>query len=81
MASSLYRLLAQRLAEPYPRATAKRLFSNLLDVGGRVEIETRQVVVTLGKRAHNPYLVDSGLADKPIPMPWLGRKQLVLEFA
>jgi hypothetical protein len=81
MASSLYRLLAQRLAEPYRRATAKKIFHNLLDVGGAVEIEPEQVVVTLDKRAHNPYLVDSGLTDAPTPMPWLGRKQLVIQFA
>ncbi len=81
MASSLYRLLAERLADPYRRATAKKIFSNLLDVGGAVEIEPRQVVVTLDKRAHNPYLVDSRLADEPTPMPWLGRKKLLIQFA
>ena len=81
MASSLYRLLAERLADPYRRATAKKIFSNLLDVGGAVEIEPRQVVVTLDERAHNPYLVDSGLADEPTPMPWLGRKKLIIQFA
>jgi transposase len=83
MASSLYRLLAERLAGEYRRATAKKIFSNLLDVGGVVEIAPRHVVVTLDKRAHNPYLVDSGLADQPTRLPWigLGNKQLVIEFA
>jgi hypothetical protein len=81
IASSLYRLLAERLAEPYRRATAKKIFSNLLDVGGTVEITRHEVVVTLDKRAHNPYLVDSGLAQEPTPMPWFGRKKLVLQFA
>ena len=81
MASSLYRLLASRLAEPYRRATAKKLFSNLLDVGGVVEIERRHIVVTLDKRAHNPYLVDSGLADPRTPMPWCGGRRLVIQFA
>jgi len=38
-------------------------------------------VVTLNKRAHNPYLVDSGLADHPTLMPWLDGKELVIEFA
>ena len=40
-----------------------------------------RVLVTLDKRAHNPYLVASGLADKPTPMPWLGHKQLIIQFA
>jgi len=81
IASSLYRLLAERLAEPYRRATAKKLFGNLLDVGGSVEVTRQEVVVTLDKRAHNPYLVDSGLAAEPTPMPWFGRKKLLIQFA
>jgi len=39
------------------------------------------VVVTLDKRAHNPYLVASGLADQPTPMPWFGDKRLIIQFA
>ncbi|MGH7419849.1 MAG: hypothetical protein ACREKB_18920 [Candidatus Rokuibacteriota bacterium] len=81
IASSLYRLLAKRLAEPYRRATAKKIFSNLLDVGGAVEVTRHEVLITLDKRAHNPYLVDSGLAQEPTPMPWFGRKKLVIQFA
>ena len=80
-ASSLYRLFAQRLPENYHHATAKVLFDSLLDVAGKVQIENSQIVVTLDKRAHNPYLVDSGLADHPTPMPWLDAKELVIEFA
>ena len=81
MASSLYRLFAQHLPESYHRATAKVLFDNLLDVSGRVDIEERRVVVTLDKRAHNPYLVDCGLADQPTPMPWLDGRELAITFA
>ena len=81
MASSLYRLFAQHLPENYHHATAKVLFDSLLDVTGKVEIEDTRVAVTLDKRAHNPYLVDSGLADPPTPMPWLGGKELVIHFA
>lgn len=81
MGSALYRLLAQRLAENYHRATAKNLFNQLLNVPGKIQIQPHQVVVTLDKRAHNPYLVDSGLANQPTPMPWFGNKELVLQFA
>lgn len=81
MGSALYRLLAQRLAENYHRATAKNLFHQLLNVPAKVSIEPHQVVVTFDKRAHNPYLVDSGLADQPTPMSWFGHKPLVLRFA
>jgi len=81
MASSLYRLFATRLAEEYRRATAKKIFANLLDVGGFVDIQPGRVIVTLDKRAHNPYLVDSGLAETSVRMPWLANKKLVINFA
>jgi hypothetical protein len=81
MANSLYRVFAQRLPENYRRSTAKVLFDNLLDVSGRVDIEERRIIVTLDKRAHNPYLVDCGFADQPTPMPWLQDKELIIAFA
>ena len=74
-------LFAQHLPENYRRATAKVLFDNLLDVSGRVDIEERRIIVTLDKRAHNPYLVDCGLADQPTHMPWLQDRELVIAFA
>jgi len=46
-----------------------------------VEITANSVGVTLDKRAHNPYLVNSGSADKPTPMPWFGNKKLTIRFA
>jgi hypothetical protein len=52
-----------------------------LDLSGKVEITTDAVVVTLDKRAHDPYLVASGLTDRPVPMPWFGNKKLILQFA
>ena len=81
MASTLYRVLANRLAEEYRRATAKKIFSNLLDLGGFVDIQPGRVEVILDKRAHNPYLVDSGLADIPTRMPWLENRKLLISFA
>jgi hypothetical protein len=38
------------------------------------------VIVTLDKRAHNPFLVKSRLADTSTPMPWFGNKALHLQF-
>ena len=48
---------------------------------GKVEVTATSVVVTLDERAHNPYLVASGLADKPTRMPWFGGKKLIIQFA
>lgn len=80
-ASSLYRMMAQRIGREYSHSQAKTLFRNLLDVSGKVEILATSIVVTLDKRAHNPYLVASGLTDRPTPMPWFGDKKLILQFA
>ena len=81
MASSLYRLMAERIGREYQRAQAKKIFRNLLDVSATVTVEEQEVIVKLDKRAHNPFLVSSGLADKPTPMPWFGDKRLVIRFA
>lgn len=81
MASSLYRMMAQRIGREYRHSQAKTVFRNLLDLSGKVEITATSVVVTLDKRAHNPYLVASGLTDRPTPMPWFGNKKLILQFA
>jgi hypothetical protein len=81
MASALYRLLANRVGREYQQATAKKIFRNLLDVSATVEILEREVVVTVDKRAHNPYLVASRLADEPTPMPWFGDKRLPIRFS
>jgi hypothetical protein len=81
MASSLYRLMAERIGREYQRAQAKKIFRNLLDVSGTVVVEEHHVIVKLDKRAHNPYLVASGLANSSTPMPWFGGKNLVIEFS
>ena len=81
MASTLYRMLAEQIGAGYSHAQAKKLFRNLLDVSATVEIEDDRVVATLDKRAHNPFLVKSQLADQPTPMPWFGGKELFLKLA
>jgi hypothetical protein len=81
MASTLYRLFAEKIGAGYGHAQAKKLFRNLLDVSATVEIEADKVEVTFDKRAHNPFLVKSRLADEPTPMPWFGDKRLSLRFA
>lgn len=81
MASSLYCLMAERIGREYQRAQPKKIFRNLLDLSARVDIDDRQVVVTLDKRAHLPYLVASGLLDQPTPLPWFGNKLLLIRAA
>ena len=81
MASSLYRLMADRIGREYAKAQAQTIFRKLLDVSATVQIGNEDVIVSLDKRAHNPYLVASGLADQPTLMPWFGNKLLKIRFA
>lgn len=81
MASSLYRLLAEKVGGIYRNAEAKTIFQQLLDVSASVAVEEERVLVTIPKRSHNPYLVASRLADQPTPLPWFGDKQLFIRFA
>ena len=81
MAAALYRLMAGKIGREYERAQAKKIFRNMLDVSADVVITDDEVIVTLDKRAHNPYLVASGLADTATPMPWYGNKRLVIRFS
>lgn len=80
MGSALYRMLAERLPENYRRAWAKTIFGHLLDVGGKVDITEHEVVVTMDRRAHNPILAETGLVDRPTPMPWFFDKELILRL-
>lgn len=80
MASGLYRLMAAKIGREYDRTQAKKLFRNLLDLSATVTIDDQEVIVSFDKRAHNPYLVASGLADQPTPMPWFGGKSLRIRF-
>ena len=81
MASSLYRMMAERIGREYRHAQAKKIFRNLLDLSGNVVIDNNRVLVTLDKRAHNPYLVASGLTERPTSMPWFGNKKLIITLA
>jgi hypothetical protein len=81
MASSLYRMMARRVGREYVHAQAKRIFRNLLDLSGKVEIDSNSLVVTLDKRAHNPFLVASGLTATSVPITWFGNKKLIIDFA
>jgi hypothetical protein len=81
MAGGLYRRLAEKVGQQYSKAQAKTLFRNLLDVAATVQVGEDGVVVRLDKRAHNPFLVASGLADQPTPMPWFGNRPLLIRFA
>jgi hypothetical protein len=66
----LYRNLADRL-KGFTRAGPARLFRKFVDTPGFVEVTATEVIVRLGKRAHNPLLKEAGLTKPTPPVPWL----------
>jgi hypothetical protein len=78
LADLLYRSLADRL-KGFARAGPSRLFRKFVDTPGFVEVTAREIIVRLGKRAHNPLLKEAGLTKPTLPVPWLqGRSVSVI---
>jgi hypothetical protein len=80
MASSLYRLLAGRLGNGYEHAKARHLFEDFVNASAQIDIAAHEIVVRFHKRAHNPYLIATGLDKTAEVIPWLGRRRLRLVF-
>jgi hypothetical protein len=80
MASSLYRLLAVRVANGYEAAKCRHLFMDLIDATADIMITEREVVVNFQKRAHNPLLIAAGFDKTDVVIPWLGGKRMRLVF-
>jgi hypothetical protein len=81
MASSLYRLLAERIAGGYERAKSRDLFRGFVNATANVSIEESRIVVCYQKRANNPLLIAAGFDQTETVIPWLGGKRLQLTFA
>jgi hypothetical protein len=80
MASSLYRLLAARVANGYEAVKSRHLFLDLIDATADITITEGQIVVRYQKRAHNPLLIAGGFDQTDVVIPWLGGKRLRLVF-
>jgi Transposase DDE domain len=80
MASSLYRHLGQRIGNGYETVKSRHLFRDFIDATAQVTVDRQTVTVRFQKRAHNPLLVAAGFARTDLPVPWLGRKRIQLQF-
>jgi hypothetical protein len=69
VASGLYRLLAQRM-RGYSDAQARHLFRDIIDIPADISIENGEVRVQLHRRSHLPIILDSGLMNQPLAVPW-----------
>jgi len=80
MASSLYRMLGQRIGNGYETAKSRHLFRDFIDASAVVDITNHSIDVRFQKRAHNPLLHAVGFANTNIRISWLGGKKLTLTF-
>jgi len=75
LADLLYRRLAERL-KGFSRTGPSKLFRKFVDTPGDVEITEKEVIVHLGKQAHNPLLKEAGLTEPTRPVPWMGGRSV-----
>jgi hypothetical protein len=80
MASSLYRLLAEKIGNGYQTAKSRHIFRDFIDATATVTLSAHHIQVRFQKRAHNPYLIAAGFNEKETVIPWLGAKRLSLVF-
>ena len=80
MASSLYRLLGEKIGNGYQNAKSRHIFRDFIDATATVVVDQNTITVLFQKRAHNPLLTAAGLDKTQISVPWLGRKRLSLVF-
>jgi len=80
MGSSLYRLLANEVAQGYERAKSRTLFRDFIDAHATVDVGEKEILVRFQKRAHNPLLLKAGFDQKHVAIPWLDKRRLNLVF-
>jgi hypothetical protein len=78
IASSLYRLLGQRIGNGYETAKCRHIFRDLVDATAQATITDTAIQVRFQKRAHNPLLLAAGFDKTDLPIPWLDGKRLRL---
>lgn len=80
MASSLYRLLGERIGNGYATAKSQHIFRDFINAVANVMITEREITVRFQKRAHNPLLMAAGFDRTDSPVSWLGKKRLRFIF-
>ena len=80
MAGALYRILGKRVANRLETAKPRTIFRKLVQASATIDITDTEIVVSLGRRAHNPLLIAAGYAEIAEPVPWLDNRALRLRF-
>lgn len=81
MASSLYRLFADKIGEGYANAESRHLFRDFIDAVATISLTQQEIQVRFQRRTHNPYLLAAGFQDLDLPIPWIGHRRLRFVFS
>ncbi len=76
LASTLYRLFANRIGNGYQTAKFARIFRDFISATAHIDIDETRITVRFQKRAHNPMLINAGFDKEEIRIPWLQNKRL-----
>lgn len=79
LAGNCYRLLARTLPR-YELATPDRIWRHFLDNTGTITVAEDHVRVDLALRTYTPVLIDAGLPELDLPIPWWGGRRLRFGF-
>ena len=79
LAGNCYRLLARTLPR-YELATPDRIWRHFLDNTGTITIADDHIRVDLAARTYTPALIDAGLPELDLPIPWWGGRHLRFGF-
>ena len=80
MAGTLYRLLAVRLGNGRQDSKARTLFRDFVKAAAEIAIEEDSIIVRIGRRANNPFLLNAGYGETDIAIPWLGNRRMQIQF-
>jgi hypothetical protein len=69
IASGLYRKLGHKM-RGYADAQAGHIFRDLINMPATVTVGASEVTVRFHRRAHLPIIIDSGMLDSPVKVPW-----------
>ncbi|MGH9107089.1 MAG: hypothetical protein ACRDZX_14910, partial [Acidimicrobiales bacterium] len=56
------------------------VYRDFVQASAMVTVSADAVEVRIGKRAHNPYLLDAGFVETDVPVPWWQGRRLKLAF-
>ena len=79
-AQILFHLSRRGMQRRHENATPERIWRHFLDTPGTLHVTNDAITVDLNLRTYHPALIDAGIADLDLPIPWLDNRRLRFRF-